>query len=170
MEFRVQYRAEDVQNKSPRIVFPGFSRFGESHWVTAQDYYGVKIENFPTSFVKQDAIASWRWDLSSRVTMAADYQFESWKRTFRDAARTNENSFHGQLDAKLLNNLKLRTDYKYSDREASVYTTVPMSFNAATNTVEVTSATVYTPGVPLEFSRLRRFDETAVAPWAETNG
>ena len=111
MEFRVQYRAEDVQNKSPRIVFPGFSRFGESHWVTAQDYYGVKIENFPTSFVKQDAIASWRWDLSSRVTMAADYQFESWKRTFRDAARTNENSFHGQLDAKLLNNLKLRTDY-----------------------------------------------------------
>ena len=102
MEFRVQYRAEDVQNKSPRIVFPGFSRFGESHWVTAQDYYGVKIENFPTSFVKQDAIASWRWDLSSRVTMAADYQFESWKRTFRDAARTNENSFHGQLDANTI--------------------------------------------------------------------
>ena len=162
MNFRVQYRDEDMKNKSPSIVFPGFSRFGESHWVTGPgDYYNVPIRNFPSSFVKQDAIATWEWNAASWVTWRTEYQYENWKRTFRDAPRTEENSIRGRLDFKLPRKAKLVTDYTFSNRELDAYRTVPMLFNPTLNggSWEVTAATRFDPTVPLEFSQLRRFDE-----------
>ena len=161
MNFRLQYRNEDMKNKSPSIVFPGFSRFGESHWVQALDYYNVPIRNFPSSFVRQDAIASFEINVTSWVTASAEYQYENWKRTFRDAPHTEENSIRGRLDFKLPRKMKLVTDYTYSSREPDFYRTVSMPFNPAVNggSWEVTNSTKFDPTVPLEFSQLRRFDE-----------
>jgi len=178
MNFRLQYRAEDMKNKSPRIVFPGQSRFGDSHWVTKEDYYGLPIENFPTSFVKQDAIASWRWDLAPRVTWNAEYQFETWKRVYRDVPHTYEHSVNGRLDFKLASKSNFKLDYRYSNRKPDTYITTPLVFNPAA-TSPAPAGVVQPPypawevartaneqypqfqrGVPLEFNLLRRFDVT----------
>jgi len=173
MKFRAQYRNEDMKNKSPNIVFPGFPRFGDSHWVTATDYYGNPIENFPSSFVRQDAIGSWEWNIASWVTWEAEYQYETWKRTFRDVPRTQENSIRGRFDFQLPRKSRLTTEFTFGDRDADMYRTVAMTFNPNLNgnlaiapTIpygpgwEVTPTTKYDPTVPLEFSQLRRFDET----------
>lgn len=174
MNFRLQYRNEDMKNKSPSIVIPGFPRFGESHWVTAVDYYNVPIRNFPTSFVRQDAIGSWEWNITNWVTWTAEYQYEHWKRTFRDVPDSAENSIRGRLDFKLPRKMKFVADYTFSNRDNDLYKTVPMVFSQNLNAnlailpavpfgpgYQVSAATQFDPTVPLEFSQLRRYDETA---------
>ena len=182
MNFRLQYRAEDVKNKSPRIVFPGQSRFGESHWVTSSDYYGLPIENFPVSYVRKDLIASWRWDLAKRVTWEAEYQFETWDRTFRDVPHSDEYSLKGRLEFQLAKRSKFTMDYKYANRIPETYITTPLTFNPVATSPIPAGFTAPTPqlpypawevvrnannlypqfqrGVPLEFNQLRRFDVT----------
>jgi hypothetical protein len=174
MNFRLQYRVEDMKDKTPSIVIPGFSRFGDSHWVNALDYYKIPIRNIPASFTKQDAIASWEWDLASWATFEAEYQFETWRRTGRDAPRTNENSFRGQLDFKLPRNAKFVADYTLSMREAEFYRTANLAFNPNLRDTsptglafgpgwEITDARVpfLDPTVPLEFNQLRRYDQAS---------
>ncbi len=186
MVFRLQYRNEDMKNKSPSIAFPGYSRFGDSHWVTAVDYYGVPIQNFPVSFTRQDGIASWEWDIASWVTWNAEYQYETWKRTNRDVPHSAENSFEARLGFKLPRKAKFTADFTYSDRVPDFYRTAPIVFNPNLNSnlaysavgafgpgweipstgctsssSSCTAAVVFDPTVPLEFSQLRRFDEAA---------
>ncbi|MBI2688448.1 MAG: MtrB/PioB family outer membrane beta-barrel protein [Acidobacteria bacterium] len=165
MNFRVQYRAEDMKNQSPRIVFPGQPRFGDSHWVTNVDYYGLPIENFPTSYVRQDAIASWEWDVMPSLTWKAEYQYETQKNIFRDAPHLNEHSVGGRIDYKIASKYAFKADYKYSDRKPDRYLIQPLTFNPTLNGWEVVrSPTEQYPqfirGVPLEFNQLRRFDMT----------
>jgi len=185
MVFRLQYRDEDMKNKSTSILFPGFSRFGESHWVTAIDYYNIPIRNLPVSFTRQDGIASWEWDIASWVTWNGEYQYESWKRTNRNVPHSGENSFLGRLDFKLPRKIKFEADFTYSYRVPDFYKTVPMVFNPNLNSTLVndprgpfgpgweipatagctaasascTAAVVFDPTVSLEFSQLRRFDQ-----------
>jgi len=178
MVFRVQYRNEDMKNKSPIITFPGFSRFGESHWVEALDYYNVPIRNYPTSFVRQDAIGSWEWAITPWITWNAEYQYENWRRTFRDVPHTSENSIRGRFDVKLPRKIKFEIDYTFANREPDFYRTVPMVFNPNINSdlsivtsnvpglnfqmgpgYLVSNSTQFDPTVPLEFSQLRRYDE-----------
>ncbi len=164
MTFRLQYRADDVKNESPRIVFAGQPRFGDSHWVTGEDYYGLPIENFPTSYVKKDIIAAWRWDATKRVSWNAEYQFESFNRTFRDVPRSGEHSIRGRLDIELAKKATFKADYTYSDRRPENYITTPLVFSTALNGWEVVRAQTFPQfqrGVPLEFNQLRRFDVSA---------
>src|SRR5262249_23272100 len=143
--------------------------------VTKTEYYGVPIRNFPTSFVRQDAIVSWDWDINSWLTWKADYQYETWRRVNRDVPNSHENSVRGRFDIKLPKNAKFDVDFEIGSRDPEFYRTVAMSYNMniryknppppfGTNPNfgpgwEVTASTVYDPTVPLEFSQLRRFDE-----------
>ena len=166
VHFRLQYRAEDMKNKSPRLVFAGQPRFGDSHWVTSTDYYDLPIENFPTSFVRQDAIGTVNWDVTSKLNMEANYQFQAWKRTYRDVPRSGEHSMGGRVDYRLASKSGFKADYRYSDRQPDRYITQPLSFNSTLNGWEVPRSPVeqypqFQRGVALEFSQLRRFDVTA---------
>ena len=169
----VQFTAEDMDNNSPQIVFPGFPRFGESHWVTSLDYYGVPVRNLPTSFTRQNVIAAWRGTPSDKVTANAQYEWEVWNRTFRDVDRTNEHSIRAWVDLKPSKPITIKGDYRFADRKPELYKTQPFIFTQnfayTTNGVNmtdplgawvVTPQTHVTPDVPLEFNLLRRFDES----------
>ena len=161
MTFRLEYRSEHLDNQSPQFVFPGVSRFGDSFFLTAVDYYNVPIVNRPTSFIRQDGIASWRYDLSHAFTTTLEYHWQAWNRTFRDAPRTDENLGKVRLDFTPTTDLTVRADYQYGKRSVDLYKTVPFTFVPATNTWVVTPQTQFDPTVPLEFNLLRRYDETA---------
>jgi hypothetical protein len=73
------------------------------------------------------------------------------------------------LEPESVTTLRLKLDYRYSNRRAPVYNTQPLSFNAnfagsppggPTTAWEVTRNTVMNRGQPIEFNLLRRFDET----------
>ena len=172
MNFRLQFRSEDMKDKSPNIVFPGFARFGDSHFVTPTEYYGVPIQNLPASFIRRDVIASWGWDISSWATWSAEYQHQTWSRKNRDVPHSNEDIFRGKLEFKLPKNIKFVTDYAYGNRKPDSYRTIATVFNQNLRDTlptglafgpgwEVTRATIYDPTVPLEFSQLRRYDQAA---------
>jgi MtrB/PioB family decaheme-associated outer membrane protein len=161
MTFRLEYRSEHLDNQSPQFVFPGVSRFGDSYFLTAIDYYNVPIVNRSTSFIRQDGIASWRWDVLSALTTTLEYHWQAWNRTFRDAPRTDENIGKIRLDFTPTKGVTVRADYQYGDRSVGLYRTVPFDYVASTNTWVVTPQTRFDPTVPLEFNLLRRYDETA---------
>lgn len=171
MTFRLQYRYEDLDNDSPQITFPGFSRFGESHWVTAIDYYGVPIRNKPESYTRHDVNASWRIDAGRAFAATLEYQFERYDRTFRTVPREDEHTGRIHLDLTPSSAFALRADYRYSDRKPNTYLTQPLVFNANLLVPEPGGpgwevirgpnggpATPFNPNLELEFNQLRKFD------------
>jgi hypothetical protein len=122
------------------------------------------------------------------LTLKMDYEWEIWNRKFRDVNRNNEHSIRGRLDfafnlsgvgkssvatkdagPKEVTTIRLKADYRYSDRRAPLYNTQPLSFNAnfpgspangPKTAWEVLRTTVMNRGMPIEFNLLRRFDET----------
>ncbi|HYR46582.1 MAG TPA: MtrB/PioB family outer membrane beta-barrel protein, partial [Thermoanaerobaculia bacterium] len=123
MTFRLQYRSEDSDNNSPVITFPGFSRFGESHFVTSLDYYGVPIRNRPESFDKKDLTASARFDFARAFSTTLEYQFERWDRTLRNVPRSDEHMGRIHVDVTPNSAFALRADYRYSNRKPDTYLT-----------------------------------------------
>jgi len=101
----------------------------------AVDYYNVPIVNRPTSFIRQDGIASGRWDFSPALTTTLEYHWQAWNRTFRDAPRTDENSGKIRLDFTPSTAVTVRADYQYGKRSLDLYKTVPFTFVPATNPV-----------------------------------
>jgi hypothetical protein len=137
----------------------------------------------------------------SQLTWKLDYGWEIWNRKFRDVNRNNEHSIRNRLDFELdlsgknsggaqglepksVTTLRLKADYRYSNRRALAYNTQPLTFCASNsvpndpNTAQcpsalggapanspqdawvVTSFTKMNQGMPIEFNLLRRFDET----------
>jgi hypothetical protein len=172
MTFRLQYRSEDLDNNSPVITFPGFPRFGESHFVTALDYYGVPIRNRPESYDKKDLNASWRLDLGKSFAWTMEYQFERWDRTLRTVPRSDEHTGRVHIDFTPASAFALRADYRYSDRKPDTYLTQPLVFNPNLSVPEPVGGpgweiirgptggplTPLNPNIELEFNQLRKYD------------
>ena len=171
MQFVFQYRADDMQNQSPIITFPALPNFGDGTVRTVNgDYYGLPFENYPTSYTRQNITGNWQWDPRKNFGLELEYDWEIWNRKFRDAPRTNEHSLQGRLSYKpqFIRGVTLKGDYLYSRRLPTFYQTQPFTFNPNLGAGltsgggpgwEVTLATVFIRGLPLEFSMLRRFDE-----------
>lgn len=163
--FMLRYRNTDRDNKTPVIIFPGLPAFGDSGVRTAVDFYNLPIENFPSSYTRQDATASWEWIPFKKIGWELEYEFEAWNRTFREAPRTNEHSIRGQLDIRPKTGIALRLDYRYAERKPRVYLTQPLVFNPTLNgplgSWTVLPGTVFRDGLREEFNLLRRYDENA---------
>jgi MtrB/PioB family decaheme-associated outer membrane protein len=162
MRFLFQYRSNDRDNDTPVLVFPGLPAFGDSGVRTAVDFYNLPIENFPSSYTRQNTTASWEWDPTKKLGIEVEYDWEIWSRTFREAAKTNEHSVRGRLDYKWRPGVALKLDYLHSRREPRAYLTQPLTFNPNV----FGGSWVATPGTPFvdtireEFNQLRRFDES----------
>jgi hypothetical protein len=191
--FQGQYRSQSLDNQTPTIVFPGYAAFGDSTWRAARtDFYNLPIENLDWDFRRQNVEAGFHWDVLPQLTWKLDYGWEGWNRKFRDVNRNNEHSIRNRLDFAVnlsggrkpseggknsgatpdvgpsVTTLRLKADYRFSNRRALVYNTQPLSFNAnlagsppngPTSAWEVTRTTVMSIGVPMEFNLLRRYDE-----------
>lgn len=172
MNFLLQYRFYNRSNLSPSITFPGLPAFGDSGVRTSIDFFNLPLENLPTSYTRQNALADWQWDVSRKFNLELGYEWEIWNRKLRDAPRTNEHMLRGRLNYKPITGLLLKADYLYANRTPRLYLTQPLSFNPNINTGtaaapinagpgwEVTPATRFIRGVSLEFNQLRRFDES----------
>jgi hypothetical protein len=187
--FQAQYRSQSLDTQTTPIVFPGYAAFGDSTWrAPATDFYNLPIENLDWDFRHQNVQAGFQWDVLPQLTWKMDYGWEIWNRKFRDVNRNNEHSIRGRLDFETnlsggkkntgatpaveitpVTTLRLKLDYRYSNRRALSYNTQPLSFNASfpgspaggnTTAWEVTRFTVMNVGVPMEFNLLRRYDET----------
>jgi hypothetical protein len=121
------------------------------------------------------------------LTWKLDYDWEIWNRKFRDVNRNNEHSIKNRLDfvvnlsgvgqnsgatkdvqPKPVTTLRLKADYRYSNRRALAYNTQPLTFvtnfagspaNGPTTAWVVTNSTRMNEGLGIEFNLLRRFDE-----------
>lgn len=192
--FQAQYRSQDLDSQTRSIVFPGYAAFGDSTWrAAATDFYNLPIENLDWDFRHQNIEAGFQWNALPQLTWKMDYEWEIWNRKFRDVNRNNEHSIRGRLDfetnlsggpkavdgktsgatvdaePKAITTLRLKADYRYSNRRAQNYNIQPLSFNANlagsppggnTTAWEVTRFTQMKVGVPMEFNLLRRFDES----------
>jgi len=189
--FTGQYRSQSLDNQTPEIVFPGYAAFGDTTWRAAgTDFYNLPIENLDWDFRHQNAEAGFEWDVWPELTWRMDYEWEIWNRKFRDVNRNNQHSIRARLDyevnlsggtkndgtgatqpaePKPVTTLRLKGDYRYSNRRDQGYNTQPLSFNAnlagsppggVTSGWEITRFTVMRVGVPMEFNLLRRYDET----------
>ncbi|MEK6281784.1 MAG: MtrB/PioB family outer membrane beta-barrel protein [Acidobacteriota bacterium] len=187
--FAGQYRSQSLDNRTPEIVFPGYAAFGDTTWRAAgTDFYNLPIENLDWDFRRQNAEAGFEWDVWPQLTWRMDYEWEIWNRKFRDVNRNNEHSIRARLDYEVnlsggrkdgdatqaveagpVTTLRLKGDYRYSNRRDQGYNTQPLSFNAnlvgsppggVTSGWEITRFTVMRVGVPMEFNLLRRYDQT----------
>lgn len=175
MRFLFQYRADDMQNQSPIVTFPGLPLFGDSTVRTAIDNYGLAMENFPTSYTRHDTTATWQWDVNNKLGFEAEYNWEIWNRKFRDVPKSNEHSVQGRFDYKPWRGVSLKGEYLYSHRIPRSYLTQPLLFNPNLNvgsaaapfnggpgweaTLAQVAAGAFIRGLPNEFNQLRRFDE-----------
>ena len=165
MRFMLQYRANDIDNQSQRLVFPGLPAFGDSSVRTPIDFYNLPIENFPTSYTRQNTTGIWELDPLPSLGLKLEYDWEIWNRRFLRAPRTNEHSVRSRLDFKLTRGVLFKADYLYSHRTPNFYPTQPLTFNpnllgSQLGGWEVTPAAVsqFKRGVSLEFNQLRQFD------------
>ena len=130
------------------------------------------------------------------LTWKLDYDWEIWNRKFRDVNRNNEHSIRNQLDfavnlsgvgknsgatsgvePKSVTTLRLKADYRFSNRRALAYNTQPLSHcftgdpicpsavggapvGSPQDSWVVTNQTRMNEGLGIEFNLLRRFDET----------
>jgi len=189
MRFLLQYRSDDKDNRSSQITFPGLPSFGDSSVRTSADFYNRAIENFPTSYKRQNTTATWQWEVSKSLSWELEYDWEIWNRRFFEAPRTNEHSLHGRLNYRPTLGVALKADYLYADRKPTCnpakspfldpcYPTQPLTFNqnltvpglpsgggpgwevTLVSPTQPTNLTIpFVRGVPLEFNRLRRFDD-----------
>ena len=182
MRFLLQYRSDDKDNRSSQITFPGLPSFGDSGVRIAVDFYNLAIQNFPTSYKRQNTKASWQWEVSKNLDWELEYDWEIWNRRFFEASRTNEHSLHGKLNYRPTRGVALKADYLYADRKPTCnpgksslldpcYPTQPLTFNPNLTVPGLASgggpgwedtpalSTQFVRGVPLEFNRLRRFDD-----------
>jgi hypothetical protein len=199
--FQAQYRSQSQDNQTPTIVFPGYAAFGDSTWRSARtDFFNLPIENLDWDFRRQNVEAGFQWNVLPNLTWKVDYGWEGWNRKFRDVNRNNEHSIRNRLDfeynfskgRKLSEGektsgatqearpksspiLRLKFDYRYSNRRALVYNTQPLVFvanfagspvggNTTAWIIQPPSATspgtVLNLGVPTEFNLLRRYDQS----------
>ena len=162
----LQYRMNQRNNLTPDITFPAEVAFGESSQRTAADFYGLPIENLPTSFTHQIITGTWQWDPNKKFSWEMEYNWDIWNRKLRDAPRTNEHSIQANLSYKpdFIRGATLKADYLYGDRTPTYYLTQPLTFlpviaGSTLGGFAATTTTRFLRGVPLEFNLLRRFDE-----------
>lgn len=166
------------------------------------DFRHQNVEaGFSWDVLTQERMADGQTSAASRrrkvdLTWKMDYEWEIWNRKFRDVNRNNEHSIRGRLDfetnlsggrknigvtpdvePKPVTTLRLKADYRYSNRRALVYNTQPLTHCSTGNpdcpsavggapasspqdAWVVTRFTVMNIGVPMEFNLLRRYDES----------
>ncbi|HVF47498.1 MAG TPA: MtrB/PioB family outer membrane beta-barrel protein, partial [Pyrinomonadaceae bacterium] len=164
MKFLLQYRYFDRDNKTPLLIFPGLPAFGDSGVRTAIDFYNLPIENFPSSYKRQNFTAEWEWTPFKSFGVEVEYNLETWNRTFREAPRTTEHSIRERIEYKPRTGVALKLDSLYAHRRPQIYNTQPLVFepnlNGPFGTWIVVPGTPFNPDLREEFNLLRRYDES----------
>jgi MtrB/PioB family decaheme-associated outer membrane protein len=142
LDLTFRYRYYDLNNKAPRIAFPGYVRF-DAVWEA------VGRITVPYSYKRQNASAELGWDLARATRLALSFERESWDRDFREISSSDENVLKATFDTRPASWLSLRSSYLYGDRSIGRYDVA-----ASEESFTVSSA-------PTNLPDLRKFDEAA---------
>jgi MtrB/PioB family decaheme-associated outer membrane protein len=88
LTFRGRYEAYNYMNHSPYVQMPGTTTYGDSYWVT--NWGGLPIENHPNAFSRKRPSVDMTWRIVKGYRFSAGWARETWDRTFRQVAETNE--------------------------------------------------------------------------------
>jgi MtrB/PioB family decaheme-associated outer membrane protein len=137
-----RYRYYDLDNRSPRIEFPGYVRF-DAVWEA------IGRVTVPYSYKRQNAGAELGWDLARATRLALSFERESWDRKFREIGTSDENIWKATFDTRPTSWFSLRSSYRYGDRSIGRYDVV------------AAEASFVEPEMPTNLPDLRKFDEAA---------
>ena len=142
LDLTFRYRYYDLNNKAPRVSFPGYVRF-DAVWEA------IGRITVPYSYTRQNASAELGWDLARATRLAFSLERESWSRKFREIRSSDENIWKATFDTRPVSWFSLRSSYLYGDRSIGRY-----DVEAAEDSFIVSSGATNLPD-------LRKFDQAA---------
>jgi len=142
LDLTFRYRYYDLNNKAPRVSFPGYVRF-DAVWEA------IGRITVPYSYTRQNAGAELGWDLARATRLAFSLERESWSRKFREIRSSDENIWKATFDTRPVSWFSLRSSYLYGDRSIGRY-----DVEAAEDSFIVSSGATNLPD-------LRKFDQAA---------
>jgi MtrB/PioB family decaheme-associated outer membrane protein len=142
LDLTFRYRYYDLDNKAPRISFPGYVRY-DAVWEA------IGRITVPYSYKRQNAGAELGWDLARATRLALTFERESWDRKYREISSSDENIWKATFDSRPAPWFSLRSSYLYGDRSIGSY-----DVEAAEDSFLVPAGATNLPG-------LRKFDEAA---------
>lgn len=119
LRVNLHYRNYNFDNNTESVHFPGYAAYSESYWRTS--IATRPIESEPISFRKQDASTELDWDITERLGVKCEYDWQAWNRYHRQVGRTNEHGISGQLSLKPVRWFSGKFKYRYSDRTPQSY-------------------------------------------------
>jgi MtrB/PioB family decaheme-associated outer membrane protein len=110
-----RYRRYDLENKTPRLSFPGYVRF-DAVWEE------IPRIGVPYGYANDYFDAMLNYDFG-KASLEAGYKYTRMERTFRESEKTSENGFRLVLDVQGTEWVTLRALYELAKRDYDEYDT-----------------------------------------------
>jgi MtrB/PioB family decaheme-associated outer membrane protein len=143
LSLNARYRRYDLDNKTPRLTFPGYVRF-DGVW---EDIPRISV---PYSNKTDRALLSASYDIG-KANLEAGYRYDIWHRTFRETEKTTEGTVFGAFRWQPKAWALVRLSAEHGNRD----------FDGTYDTEESEDASQVKPGPLANLPELRRFDQAA---------
>jgi len=107
---------DDRNNETPQAAYP---------WVTTDMILNPARTNLPYSFTKNTAKLGADYRATARTRASAGFDYETYRRTYQEVAKTKENTLWGKVNTRAMDNLDLVFKLAHADRSNSGYVVVP---------------------------------------------
>lgn len=136
-----RYRSYDLNNDTPRIEMPGYTRF-DAVW---EEIPRISV---PYEFGTNRSDVTVGYDLGP-LTLEGGYRYEQWNRRFRESKETTEGVWRAAADWKLRSWALVRASYEFGSRDLDHYDP------------EAAHESFLHPEDPNNIPTLRRYDQAA---------
>lgn len=129
----VKYRYYDYDNRSEKILFPGYAAYGESYWRTAKNAPGVgtaaSVQNETASYTRQTASVGADYGLFSHLTVDAEAFLDSYDHREQRVAGSNESGVGAGFHYRPSSLLGMHGSFKTAHRRVNGYKTGNTALN-----------------------------------------
>ena len=150
MNLKAKYRYYDYDNKTERIILPGYVQYDGAWRATLGQ--ATDIENLPTGYKKTTAGIDIGFDVAAATTLTLGYTNDRTERTHREGKDQKDKIYKASLDTMPFEWLDLRTSYEKSRRDGDYDYTVPFVEEFTTTSSDGSLVTAQLPW-------LRKYDE-----------
>lgn len=122
---KAKYRVYDYDNQSPRISFPGYAAFGESHWRTRRNdsqALGAGAVNVPVSYLRQTAEVGADYAVLGPLTLGGEAFWDRWGYRNNRVNATDETGLGATAGLHLGHGLRAHGAYRWAHRASENYT------------------------------------------------
>jgi MtrB/PioB family decaheme-associated outer membrane protein len=115
LSLTARYRYYYYDNKTPNLLFPGYSGNSDSEWVAGL------IKSTAPSYLRQNGDLDAEYMISRQFSARMNIGWERWRRWERSEPVTDERKLGAGLTVKPAKWAKLLVDYKFGRRDAGPY-------------------------------------------------